>query len=216
MSGTEADAGAWAALVGAGPDAPGAHAWRPYAVARAELDALVRTEWRLFEALGRIAADDPDPMVRALVAVHSRLHGSHARLLVDEAGIVSLPPSGDPPASASFEAFEALQGSLERLGALARVVMPRLVASWARFLVGGDPVAEGPVLRVARWVWREEVECWQAAELAFEACLARTAEPDVALGGVLERVRGLEAPLACALGLGGPGGSPPCLGEPRR
>ena len=67
----------------------------------------------------------------------------------------------------------AAGGTLLRLVALARVVLPRLVAGYGLHLRRAAPVADAPVVRTLRLVVRDEVEAWQATETLVQTLVNR-------------------------------------------
>jgi hypothetical protein len=67
----------------------------------------------------------------------------------------------------------AAGGTLLRLVALARVVLPRLIAGYGLHLRRAAPVADGPVVRSLRLVMRDEIEAWQATETLVQTLVDR-------------------------------------------
>jgi len=87
---------------------------------------------------------------------------------------------------------------LRRLGLLARVAFPRLVASWSRHLAAASAPGDGPVMRALRLVRRDEVDGWMRGELLLQRLLGAEAAAVVAEGCAL-----LEARLAAVVPGGG-------------
>jgi hypothetical protein len=144
-------------------------------------------ERRLFEVLGGWVVSEPVPEARLMFDVYSQQHAWHAELwaerlpvldTVDQATL-TLPPNvevdrllgmlaGGVPGQAP-----AAGGTLLRLVAMARVVLPRLVAGYGLHLRRAAPVADGPVVRSLRLVARDEIEAWQATETLVQTLVDR-------------------------------------------
>ena len=127
-------------------------------------------ETRLFEVMGAWVAVEPDPEVKAVFAAHSLRHAWHAdvwggrlpRVAHLDADALTV-AAGDPVA----EVVTALAGAagadqtVERLAAVARVVLPRLVTAYRDRLQAAHPLADGPTVR-----WLGLVVADEAAALA--------------------------------------------------
>jgi hypothetical protein len=144
-------------------------------------------ERRLFEVLGGWVASEPVAEARLMFDVYSQQHAWHAELWADRLPVLdsldqatlTLPPSvevdrllgllaGGVPGQAP-----AAGGTLLRLVALARVVLPRLIAGYGLHLRRAAPVADGPVVRSLRFVTRDEIEAWQAIETLVQTLVHR-------------------------------------------
>lgn len=137
---------------------------------------------RLFEILGGWVARVPEPEVKIALATQASHHGWHAALWgerlpvlhdVDRASWVG-------PASATVEqALDVLQqasGTLEKLAAVHRALLPRLVAAHAGHLEAASPVADAPTIRTLRLVLRDEVEDQQGGERLLQRLLCTRAD----------------------------------------
>ncbi len=144
-------------------------------------------ERRLFEVLGGWVTSEAVPEARLMFDVYSQQHAWHGELWAErlpvldglDTATLTLPPStevdrllsllaGGPPGQAP-----AAGGTLLRLVALARVVLPRLVAGYGLHLRRAAPVADAPVVRTLRLVVRDEVEAWQATETLVQTLVNR-------------------------------------------
>lgn len=157
-------------------------------------------ERRLFEVLGAWVASEPDPAARLLFDAASQQHAWHARLFADRVPTIgdldpaslAIPPSAEVDGLLGGLGGAPPGGTLLRLVALGRVVLPRLVAGYGRHLRRAAPVADGPVVRALRMVVRDDLESWQVTEALIQALLRRP--NDVAV--VTDHQQELEALLA--------------------
>jgi hypothetical protein len=85
-------------------------------------------------------------------------------------------------------------GTLPRLAALYRLVLPRLVASYESHLAAAAEPTDGPVIRALRLVRSDEIEDWRAGERLVERLMTRP--HDVAVVG--DYLRRLESALVGA------------------
>jgi hypothetical protein len=81
---------------------------------------------------------------------------------------------------------------LERLGGLCRLVLPRLVTSYATHLEMASKASEAPTRRALRLVLRDETEAWVAGEALLERLLGSPEEVE----GTGRAVIALESRLA--------------------
>lgn len=138
--------------------------------------AYCAIERRLFELTGALAVhlDAPPDMV-LLLSASSAEHAWHAELWadrlpvvsgLDHVGLVALTPT-------LSEVFEELseRSVLAQLTGLFRVVLPRLVSSYARHEAVASPASEAPTRRALRLVLRDEREEWVAGEALVERLL---------------------------------------------
>ena len=138
-------------------------------------------EQRLFELLGNRAAGAVEPELRVHLDGQGTRHAWHASLWADRLpvrdGVSADELTVGPPVAVDVLA------ALDRMGAeavpllagLYRVVLPRLVAGYARHLQAAAPVADGPVIRALRLVVTDEVEDWHAGERLVQGLLT---DPD--------------------------------------
>jgi hypothetical protein len=168
-------------------------------------------ERRLFAVLGAWVGTEVVPEARLLFDLHSQQHAWHAELFVERLPVGDGDaPSGDVPPSFEVDRmFSALAGTvpseqesdgaqggataaggadrstsggtLLRLAALGRVVLPRLTAGYARHLRRAALVADAPLVRSLRLVLHDEVEQWFAVESLTQALVRRP--HDVAVVG---------------------------------
>jgi len=140
------------------------------------LGAYCAIERRLFEVTGA-AAGDPEAHSETAVLLSSLSaeHAWHAELWADRlpvlsslnsAGLVVLPPD----LAAVFDDLSSA-GPLEQLSGLFRVVLPRLVSSYARHEASASPAAEAPTRRALLLVLRDETEEWVRGESLLEGLL---------------------------------------------
>ena len=144
-------------------------------------------ERRLFEVLGGWVTSEPVAEAQLVFDIYSQQHAWHAELWAERLPVLesldpatlTLPPSvevdkllgmvaGGAPGQAP-----AAGGTLLRLVALARVVLPRLIAGYGLHLRRAAPVADGPVVRSLRLVMRDEIEAWQATETLVQTLVDR-------------------------------------------
>lgn len=155
-------------------------------------------EQRLFEILGGWVASEADPGARLLFDTTSRQHAWHAELLAQclpgsgqlDRALLTVPPSPevdhllsslgrpsseDPssPQSGRPPGPGGAGGTLHRLVAAGRVVLPRLVAGYGHHLSRAVPVTDAPVIRVLRLVMRDDIEAWQTTEAMIQALVRR-------------------------------------------
>lgn len=136
-------------------------------------------ERRLFELTGAWAAEATPPDARIHLDVVSRQHGWHAELWADRLPVLDgtdhdalTRPAG--PVLGPLVAELARQGgTVARLAALYRVVVPRLIVTYDRHLRRATAAADAPAVRALRLVRRDEVEAWQAGEALLEQLLVR-------------------------------------------
>lgn len=130
-------------------------------------------ERRLFEILGGWVASADGPEAKLLLARHCYHHAGHAErwgghLDLGDGGPRPVVP-GDGVGDGSGESPEAFLAvaagpghgtgtdlTVERLAAVYRVVIPRLVSVYRRHLDEATPVADGPVMRSLRLVIDDE------------------------------------------------------------
>ena len=176
------------------------------------LGAYAWVEGRLFEVLGALAADESSGRLAVLLDSSSQQHAWHAELFAEH---IPLLPGTDPEAFVIAPGPEAAE-VLDRLGklpagapraaALARVVLPRLVAGYRRHFFRASPISDGPARRVLRLVLSDEVDAQLEMEEVLEGLLSGVADP----GTVLDEASRLEellsgSGLGFALWAGGPG-----------
>ena len=160
-------------------------------------------ETRLFEVVGVWVTAETDPEVKAALAAHSLRHAWHADVWRDRLPRVAH-LDADALTVAAGEGAEAVVGALEevasgdqtveRLVAVARVVLPRLVTAYRARLEAAHPLADGPTLRWLGLVVADEAGALTEADRLLQARL------DAGGGVVVERAAtfqgGLESLLA--------------------
>ena len=163
-------------------------------------------EGRLFEVLGGWVPTTPDPELKVLLDAHAHQHAWHAELW-----LARLPELRElHPDEVTAPARPALAGVVDdlagaddpvlRLVGAYRVVLPRLVTTYAAHLVRTAPVADAAVIRALRLVLADEQEAWRDGEAALQARLG-SAE---VVAAAADHQRRLEAAVVAAGGLGGP------------
>ena len=160
------------------------------------LGAYCALERRLFELTGAWAADPgADPSLRVPLDAWSAEHAWHAELwadrlpvlsVVDAQALVELPG----PLAEVLGELEAAT-PIGRLAGLARVVLPRLVTSYARHLEVSPVASEAPVRRALRLVLSDETEAWAAGEALLEARLTSPEQVGEAGSAVVSLESGL-------------------------
>ncbi len=186
-------------LDAAGPTGDGSHPSLPLA-RTAELVGEYRwIESSLHRLLGTWVTDMPIAGVQVHLDAQSMRHAWHAELFGDRLPVLAgADPDGltrpSPATTALFAALDGVEpvvegpgstwpaadagtaprpGALPRLAGLYRVVLPRLVTSYDRHLRVMAPVADGPLQRALRLVWRDEVEDWMAGERLVQRLVTR-------------------------------------------
>lgn len=122
-------------------------------------------ETRLFEVVGKWAEVEPDPGVKAMLASQSLHHAWHAEVWRDRLPRVphldaeALTVPAGPRVVALVDGLAATTGrgqTVERLVALARVVLPGLLRAYGERLVSAHPLADAPTVRWLRHVVADE------------------------------------------------------------
>jgi hypothetical protein len=135
---------------------------------------LARHAWverRLFEVVGRWAADTTDGEVASAFAALSHHCAWHAELLEQQVPLLHDVPREAPSAElvAYLDAVAASGDDLERLVALARVVLPDELARYEALLRSATPVGDAPVIRAVRLVVADEQDDWRATVLLLRS-----------------------------------------------
>jgi hypothetical protein len=156
------------------------------------LGAYCAIERRLFELTGSLATEaEMLPEIGVYLDSLSAEHAWHAELWADRLPVVSGVDAQAlvvvPEAARGVLDGSAAGGQLERLAALLRVVLPRLIASYARHEASASPVSERPTLRALRLVLRDEVEALVAGESLVQRLLG-TPEAVAAAGQTVVRL----------------------------
>jgi hypothetical protein len=154
--------------------------------------AYCAIERRLFELTGSLAIEaEMPPEVLVYLDSLSTEHAWHAELWadrlpvvsgIDAAALVELPR----PAKEVFDAI-ASAGPAEQMVGLFRVVLPRLIASYADHEASASAASEQPNLRALRLVLRDEVEALVTGEALVQAFLG-TPEAVAAAGETVVRL----------------------------
>lgn len=163
-------------------------------------------ERRLFDLLGSVALREGDSGASLYLLGQARRHFRHAEMLE---GLlpVSAPFSAIGSAVGEDPACEEVFRRLEDLGesprgpvtdrgpedvglvvGVSRVLLPRMAFRYAAHLRRTAPVADGPLRRVLRSVFAEEVEAWHEGEELIVKLLASASEAEAVAReqGVLE------------------------------
>ena len=160
--------------------------------AAALVGAYCAIERRLFELTGSIATEsEMVPEIQVYLDSLSAEHAWHAELWsdrlpvvngIDALALVVLPEPAEEVLDQVGSGIAA-----ERLVGLFRVVLPRLVASYAQHEAFASSVSEPPTLRVLRLILRDEVEAWVSGEALVQGFLG-TPEAVAAAGETVVRL----------------------------
>jgi hypothetical protein len=160
-------------------------------------------EMRLFEILGGWVPEVPELPAKLMLAVHAPHHAWHSSLWRDcLPELASVDRDGLTVAANSdlVACMDAVQGSertIEKLAGVYRVVLPRLIASYAGHLDRASAVAEGPAIRALKLVLADDLDDWKEGEAVLQSMLIdelavrRAAEHQAALEGRLVRAGGI-------------------------
>jgi hypothetical protein len=131
-------------------------------------------EQRLFELTGAWAAEATSPEARIHLDVVSGQHAWHAELwaarlpVLDGTDREALTRPAGPVLGPLLDEVARTSGTVARLAALYRVVVPRLLTTYGRHLRRAAPATDAPAVRALRLVRRDEVESWEAGEALLE------------------------------------------------
>jgi len=150
----------------------------PLGLAAALYGSYRWAERRLFELTGAWAAEATIPAVAVHLDEVSAGHAWHADLWRDRLPVLDgwdherLTRPFTQPSAELFEALGATGArTVERLSALYRVVLPRLLVTYRRHSRATAEVADAPAIRVLRLVRDDERESWEAGEQLLEELL---------------------------------------------
>ncbi len=136
----------------------------------ARMMATVRwVEHRLFEILGRFATDEADPVVATMFGTHGHQHAWHAELWRDRipaipgVDVVAVPMAPGEATASAFDTVATTTGTAERLAAVYRLLLPRLMSLYERWRAELDPRLDGPTVRVLTLALRDDTD--QLAEV---------------------------------------------------
>jgi hypothetical protein len=136
-------------------------------------------ERRLFELSGAWAVEATSSDARIHLDVASGQHAWHAELwaarlpVLDGADHDALTRPAGPALGPLFDELAGVPGTVARLAALSRVVLPRLIITYDRHLRRAAVSTDAPAVRALRLVLRDELEAWQAGEALLEQLLVR-------------------------------------------
>ena len=150
-------------------------------------------EFRMFEVLGRWVVNETQPEARLMFDVQSRHHAWHAQLWADRLpsvdGVIDPDLMTVAHGAGTEEFFSTLGGvrggepggggTLLRLVALARVVLPRLCCGYALHLRKAVSVSDSAVVRALRLALRDETEAWQTTEGMVQTLIRRPHDVEV-------------------------------------
>ena len=174
-------------------------------------------ETRLFEVVGAWVVGERDPEVKAALAAQSRRHAWHSDGWGDRLPRVghldpdALTVAAGAGAEAVVGALEGVAGgeqTVERLVAMGRLALPRLVAAYRARLEAAHPLADGPTQR-----WLGLVMADEAAALAEVDRLLQD-RLDAGGGALVERAAAFQAELESLLARQPPSADP-LTGLPR-
>jgi hypothetical protein len=130
-------------------------------------------ETRLFEVLGSWVTVEADAAAKVLWSTHSRRHATAAQIWRDRQPRVAhldrdaLTVPAGPGVGALVDALAGLvepSATAARLVAVARVVEPRRLAAYGQRVDQAHPLADGPVVRWARFLLVDAATCRAGAE----------------------------------------------------
>src|SRR5437879_5458441 len=143
---------------------------------------VARRAWierRLFEIVGRWSTEDGDADAVRVFAAEARHHAWRADRWSDLAPVLhDVDPAAHDPSTAALEAVDALASittTLDRITALATVVLPNIVRAYEADLASGEPVADAPLLRVLQMIVLDAKQDWGAAA-QLQRSVVRTEE----------------------------------------
>ena len=129
-----------------------------------------RYEWlerRLFEVVGRWTLDEHDRDALRQFATEARHHAWRAEMWTDVAPVlhdVDRTSLDAPPAAVeALDALASLSTTIERVAALADVILPGLLEAYESQLATADPVSDAPVIRVLQLLSLDAKQDWGAA-----------------------------------------------------
>ncbi len=163
------------------------------------LGGRVWLERRLFESLGRWAADADAGPATLLLAESSRRHGWHAQVWFERMPELSgfdLEARVVAPDPRLVELFELLDdaapatSAVVRLDAYARVLLPRMIVAYRSTLDGLGVAADASVARWSRLVLVDDLDAWERAEAARQQ-LGGTEEQLDAISATRRRIDGI-------------------------
>ncbi len=168
-----------------GPEPPVALA---FGIAAELYGAYCWLERRLYELTGAWAGEAAPPEVQIHLDEVSWQHAWHSELwsarlpVLDGIDPEALTRPSGPAAAPLLDALAELDGPVERLAGLYRVVLPRLLATYARHLRRGAAVADAPGMRALRLVRWDEIMSWEAGEALLQGLLTGPEEAAAAAG----------------------------------
>jgi hypothetical protein len=172
-------------------------------------------EMRLFEILGGWGPEVPELEAKLLVATHAPHHAWHSSLWRDRlpelAGVDrdELTIAANSDVVACLDAVQRSERTIEKLVGVYRVVLPRLIASYAGHLDRASPVTDGPAIRALKLVLADELDDWKEGEAVLQSLLI----DELAVRQAAEHQAGVEGRLVRAGGIigraaGGTGKAP--------
>src|SRR5215212_3558556 len=168
------------------------------------------SEMRLFEALGGWVATVPELDVKLVLGRHTYHHAWHAELWAKR-----LPELREmntnrltQPANEAFETFmesvrdpEAPELTIEKLGGVYRVLIPRFIAVYTYHLNGTSTITDAPTIRSLKFILQDEFEDWRDGEMIIQSLIETDEEIERAASHQVK----LEKLLLAAGGVAGPG-----------
>ena len=164
-------------------------------------------EARLFEVVGGWVSSTEEPGVKVLLDAHARQHAWHAELWTQrlphlrELDVDELTAPATPELGGVLDRVGSLPTTVERVAALHRVLVPRLVVAYEAHLAVTTAVTDAPVTRALELVLHDERRAWRAGEAALQGLLVD--------GAAVERaattVQAVEGEVVAAGGVGGAG-----------
>ncbi|MCD9624617.1 hypothetical protein [Rhabdothermincola salaria] len=176
--------------------------------AAARLGAYCWVEQRLFGLLGAWAGQITEPDAKAMVAEHAE-HAAWRALRWHEllptappgADALVVAPSGVDAVFAALSPAEGADRTAEKLAAVHRCLLPRLLAAYTAHLDWADPLTEASTRRHLEMATNDLVADLRHGERLLEALVAAPER----VAGLADLVAGVEAAVVAAGGIVGPG-----------
>jgi hypothetical protein len=155
-------------------------------------------ETRLYEALGRWAATTPDADARLMLDRHSHHAAWRAAQWWDRLPVLAdvdreaLSSAPSQPVLEVADRMAGLEGTVSRLAAAYRVVLPRIWAGYERHRRAASEPGDGSVLRTLAIVATDLAADWREGEMALQGLV----RDEAAVSAAAAIVQDLEQVLA--------------------
>lgn len=142
---------------------------------------VVRYEWiekTLFTLLGSWVSQVEEPEIKIFLSESSFGHGWHAQLLHERrwSNYEPFQQEISPAASNTIQFFQFINNTtamttIQKMSAIYRVFLPRLISTYNFHLELGFETSEGPLLKVLNFVIANELENWRKGEFFLQSLL---------------------------------------------